>query len=298
LRRELDLDGCGQVATVTRSQITPVRAAEPFSGERRAALKNTNEMKAALIVLLGFGAALTLSAAEESQFKSTREKASYALGMNMGKQLRQNNADIDLDVYTKALKEALSGGKLLLTDEEVRETLMSWQMELRNKTQEKNKKDGEDFLVANKTKEGVQVLPITVGTNTYELQYKIETKGTGKIPTTNDTVNAHYRGTLITGDEFDSSYKRGEPSSFPVTGVIKGWTEALLRMPVGSKWKLFIPSELAYGERGRPGIPPNATLLFDIELVSIKDPAEASAVSKPVQLQPKAVPAPPANQPK
>lgn len=261
--------------------------------------EENNEMKAALIVLLGFSAALTVSAAEDSQFKSTKEKASYALGMNMGKQLRQNNAEIDLDVFTKAMKEALAGGKLLLTDEQVRETLMSWQMELRTKSQEKNKKDGDTFLADNKKKPGIQVIPITVGTNSYELQYKIETKGTGKIPSTNDTVNAHYRGTLIDGTEFDSSYKRGEPSAFPVTGVIKGWTEALLRMPVGSKWKLFIPSDLAYGERGRPGIPPNATLLFDIELVSIKDPAEAAVTSKPVQIQPQAVPTPPpANKPK
>lgn len=251
-----------------------------------------NEMKAVLIILLGFGAAMTLSAAEESPFKSTKEKASYALGMNIGKQLRQNNAEIDTDVYMKALKEALGGGKLLLTDEQVRETLTTWQTELRTKSQEKNKKDGEDFLAANKKKEGV----VTTASG---LQYKIETKGTGKLPTTNDTVSCHYRGTLINGDEFDSSYKRGEPSSFPVTGVIKGWTEALLMMPVGSKWKLFIPPDIAYGERGRPGIPPNATLLFDIELVSIKDPTEAGAVSKPVQLQPKAVPTPPpANKPK
>lgn len=244
------------------------------------------------MILLGFGAAMTLSAAEESPFKSTKEKASYALGMNIGKQLRQNNAEIDTDVYMKALKEALGGGKLLLTDEQVRETLTAWQTELRTKSQEKNKKDGEDFLAANKKKEGV----VTTASG---LQYKIETKGTGKLPTTNDTVSCHYRGTLINGDEFDSSYKRGEPSSFPVTGVIKGWTEALLMMPVGSKWKLVIPADIAYGERGRPGIPPNATLLFDIELVSIKDPAEAGAVSKPVQLQPKAVPTPPpANKPK
>ena len=111
-------------------------------------------------------------------------------------------------------------------------------------------------------------------------------------PTTNDTVVCHYRGTLIDGTEFDSSYKRSEPSSFGVTGVIKGWTEALLMMPVGSKWKLTIPSDLAYGERGRPGIPPNSALLFDIELVSIKDPSEAGAVSKPIQIQPQAIPTP------
>jgi FKBP-type peptidyl-prolyl cis-trans isomerase FklB len=262
-------------------------------GERGAAAKTLHEMKLALIALLGLSTALTLSAAEEP-FKTTKEKASYALGMNIGKQLRQNNAEIDTEIYMKALKEALAGGKLLLTDEQVRETLTSWQTELRSKSQEKNKKEGEDFLAANKKKEGIKVHPVKLGTNTYELQYKIETKGTGKLPTSNDTVVCHYRGTLINGDEFDSSYKRGEPASFPVLGVIKGWTEALQMMPVGSKWKLFIPSDLAYGERGRPGIPPNAALLFDIELVSIKDPSEAGAgagaASKPVQIQPQVLP--------
>jgi FKBP-type peptidyl-prolyl cis-trans isomerase len=248
-------------------------------------------MKPVLTALLGLSIALSLSAAEESPFKSTKEKASYALGMNIGKQLRQNGAEIDVEIYTKGLKEALSGGKLLLTDEQVRETLMAFQTELRTKTLDKNKKDGETFLVENKKKEGI----ITTASG---LQYKIETKGTGKVPKSNDTVVCHYRGTLIDGTEFDSSYKRGEPTSFGVTGVIKGWTEALLMMPVGSKWKLFIPSDLAYGERGNRGIPPNSTLQFDIELVSIKDPAEAAAtatpapvpapgaVSKPIQIQP------------
>jgi FKBP-type peptidyl-prolyl cis-trans isomerase len=257
-------------------------------------------MKPVLTALLGLSIALSLPAAEESPFKSTREKASYALGMNMGKQLRQNGAEIDVDLYMKALKEAMSGGKLQMTDEQVRETLMTFQTELRTRTLEKNKKDGESFLAENKKKEGV----VTTASG---LQYKIETKGTGKIPTSNDTVVCHYRGTLIDGTEFDSSYKRSEPSSFSVTGVIKGWTEALLMMPVGSKWKLFIPSDIAYGERGRPGIPPNSTLQFDIELISIKDPAEAAAkpapapapapgaVSKPIQIQPQA---PPATKPK
>ena len=238
-------------------------------------------MKSVLTALLSVGVALSLSAAEESPFKSTKEKASYALGLNIGKQLKQNNADIDTDIYMKALKDALSGGKLLMTDEQIRETLTAFQADLRTRTLDKNKKDGEAFLAENKKKEGIM-------TTASGLQYKIETKGTGKIPTTNDTVVCHYRGTLIDGTEFDSSYKRSEPTSFPVTGVIKGWTEALLMMPVGSKWKLFIPSDLAYGERGNRGIAPNSTLQFDIELVSIKDPAEAGAVSKPIQLQPQA----------
>ncbi len=240
------------------------------------------------MALLALSTDWSLSAAEDTPFKSSKEKASYALGMNIGKQLRQRNADIDTDIYMKALKEALHGDKLLLTDDQVRETLMAWQTELRTKSLEKGKKEGEAFLNENKKKEGIASTPSG-------LQYKIETKGTGKIPTSNDTVVCHYRGTLISGDEFDSSYKRSEPGSFPVTGVIKGWTEALLMMPVGSKWKLYIPSDLAYGERERPGIPPNSTLLFDIELVSIKDPSEVGAGPKPLQIQPQITPAPKPN---
>lgn len=243
-------------------------------------------MKSALTALLGISLALSLPAAEESPFKNSTDKASYALGMNVAKSLRMNNVtDINVDIYMRAFKDGLAGKTMQMTEEQMRETLMAFQQEVRSKALDKNKKDGEAFLAANKSKEGV----VTTASG---LQYKIETKGTGKVPSTNDTVVCHYRGTLIDGTEFDSSYKRSEPSSFGVTGVIKGWTEALLMMPVGSKWKLFIPSDLAYGERGRPGIPPNSTLLFDIELVSIKDPAAAGAVSKPIQIQPQAVPTP------
>ncbi len=245
--------------------------------------------KPALTALLGLGLAFNLTAADENPFKTPGEKASYALGLNIGKQLRQNGAEIDTEIYMKALKDGIAG-KGVLTDEQIRETLMAFQTDLRNKTLDKNKKEGAVFLEANKKKEGV----VTTASG---LQYKIATAGTGKKPSTNDTVICHYRGTLIDGTEFDSSYKRSDPSTFAVTGVIKGWTEALLMMPVGSKWQLTIPGELAYGERGRPGIPPNATLLFDIELIGIKDPAEAGAASKPVQIQPSqpvlTVPAPP-----
>jgi FKBP-type peptidyl-prolyl cis-trans isomerase FklB len=255
-------------------------------------------MKPVLTALLGLSIALSLPAAEESPYKTTKEKGSYALGMNIGKNFRQNNLEVDMEIFLKAFKDAMSGGKLLMTDEQMREAGMAMQAEARTKSLEKNKKDGEAFLEENKKKEGI----ITTASG---LQYKIETKGTGKVPTSNDTVVCHYRGTLIDGTEFDSSYKRGEPTSFPVTGVIKGWTEALLLMPIGSKWKLFIPSGLAYGERGNRNIAPNSTLQFDIELVSIKDPSEAAAaptpgaVSKPIQIQPQVKPVTaPATKPK
>jgi FKBP-type peptidyl-prolyl cis-trans isomerase len=187
--------------------------------------------------------------------------------------------DADPAIIEQGIKDAIAGGKTLLTDDEARAALIQLQTDLRAKQEEKmkqaavtNKKEGEDFLAANKTKEGVVTLPSG-------LQYKILTPGTGPKPTTSDSVVCNYKGALVNGTEFDSSYKRGTPATFPVTGVIKGWTEALQLMPVGSKWQLFIPSDLAYGESGRGEIPPNATLIFEVELVSIagKDNPPASA---------------------
>jgi FKBP-type peptidyl-prolyl cis-trans isomerase FklB len=155
------------------------------------------------------------------------------------------------------------GGKTLLTDQEAQASMEEVRSDLVKKQQAEGKKEGDDFLAANKGKEGVVTLPSG-------LQYKILTAGTGPKPTASDTVACNYRGTRIDGTEFDSSYKRGQPTKFPVNGVIKGWTEALQLMPVGSKWQLFIPSDLAYGERGNQGIPPNSTLIFEVELVSIE----------------------------
>lgn len=227
--------------------------------------------KSLIIAALCAGAALNLSAADPAPY-TEENKASYALGLNIGKQLKQNDAEIDLDTYLRGLKDGMAG-KATMTDEDIRATLTAWQQGMRTKGLDKKKKEGETFLAANKTKEGIT-------TTASGLQYKVLTKGTGKLPTTNDTVGCHYRGTLLDGTEFDSSYKRGEPASFPVTGVIKGWTEALLMMPVGSKWQLFIPSDLAYGERGNPRIPGGSMLQFDIELLEIKKP-EAPALVAP-----------------
>jgi FKBP-type peptidyl-prolyl cis-trans isomerase len=164
-----------------------------------------------------------------------------------------------------------------MTEDEARAAMMAVQTELRKKQQEKmqeagaaNKKEGESFLAANKTKDDVVTLPSG-------LQYKILTQGTGPKPTASDSVVCNYRGTLINGAEFDSSYKRGQPATFPVGGVIKGWTEALQLMPVGSKWQLFVPSDLAYGERGSgPNIGPDSTLVFEVELLSIEDKSKSS----------------------
>jgi FKBP-type peptidyl-prolyl cis-trans isomerase FklB len=244
--------------------------------------------------------------------KTPKEKASYAIGMNIGKNLKRDSVEVDPAVLYRGLKDAFAGNKLLMNDEEAKAALMALQTEVRAKEEAKvktlgveNKKTGEAFLAANKTKEGVVTLPSG-------LQYKIIKEGTGPKPTAEDTVLCHYRGTLVDNTEFDSSYKRGEPLKIPVGGVIKGWTEAIQLMPVGSKWQLYIPSDLAYGERGAPGSPigPNSALVFDVELISIEpkqapkeQPKEApkDAPKEQPKEQPKAAPqeqAPPAPQSK
>jgi FKBP-type peptidyl-prolyl cis-trans isomerase FklB len=213
--------------------------------------------------------------------KTQKEKFSYALGMNLGDNLHKQSVDVDPAILLRGLKDALAAGKTVLTEEEARTVLMAMQSEIRSKMMEKaklegeaNKKVGEEFLAANKAKDGVVALPSG-------LQYKILTEGTGPKPAATDSVSCNYRGTLINGTEFDSSYKRGQPTTFQVTEVIKGWTEALQLMPVGSKWQLFIPSELAYGEQQRSQqITPNSTLIFELELLSIQPKDKTGAVPK------------------
>jgi len=210
--------------------------------------------------------------AADSSLKTPKDKVSYAVGAQIGADMKRQTVDIDPAMLAKGLKDGFQGSKLLLTDQEMREALSGLQQQMAAKQAErmrevgaKNKQAGAAFLAENKKKEGVKVLPSG-------LQYKIAKEGTGKTPKADDTVTVNYRGTLIDGTEFDSSYKRGEPATFPVKGVIKGWTEALQLMKVGSKWQLFIPSELAYGEQpaGRV-IGPNSTLIFEVELLGIKE---------------------------
>ena len=209
------------------------------------------------------------------------DRFSYALGMNLGTSLHKQSVPVKPELLKRGLQDALAGGKTLLTEDEARAAIMEVQNEMRKQQQEKaaalggtNKKEGEAFLAANKTKEGVVTLPSG-------LQYKVLTAGTGPKPTASDTVACNYKGTLINGTEFDSSYKRGQPATFAVGGVIKGWTEALQLMPAGSKWQLFIPSDLAYGERGAGAdIGPHATLIFEVELLSIQPPAQEKAPEK------------------
>jgi FKBP-type peptidyl-prolyl cis-trans isomerase len=227
--------------------------------------------------------------AEGSPLSTQKDKVSYAIGMSVGSRLHDDlsrqSIDADDKLLLQGFQDALSGGKTLMTADEARTLLTQFQAEVRAKMEEKqklaaetNKKEGDEFLTANKTKPGVVTLPSG-------LQYKILTPGTGPKPTAEDSVVCNYRGTLINGKEFDSSYKRGEPATFPVSRVIKGWTEALQLMPVGSKWQLFVPSDLAYGPRGASAeIGPNATLIFEVELLSIQEkekPAVPAAAPTP-----------------
>jgi FKBP-type peptidyl-prolyl cis-trans isomerase FklB len=212
---------------------------------------------------------------------TSKDKFSYALGMNLGTSLHRQSVPVDPNILLRGLKDSLAGGKTLLTEDQAKAALTEVQNEMRKKQQEQmqaageaNKKEGEAFLAANKGKDGVVTLPSG-------LQYQVLTQGTGPKPAAADTVVCNYRGTLINGTEFDSSYKRGQPATFPVGRVIKGWTEALPLMPVGSKWQLFIPSDLAYADRGAgPDIGPNATLIFEVELLSIQPPSPPKADDK------------------
>jgi FKBP-type peptidyl-prolyl cis-trans isomerase FklB len=216
------------------------------------------------------------SAAVPLVLKTQKEKASYAIGLNLGsnigKSLHQDSVDIDPNILARGLKDGLAGNKPLLTNADMQATMTALSAEVKKRKEDKLEKEsaasiqvGAAYLAANKSKEGVVALPSG-------LQYKILTAGTGPKPIASDSVVCNYKGTFVDGTEFDSSYKGGksEPITFAVTGVIKGWTEALQLMPVGSKWQLVIPSDLAYGPSGRPGIPPSSTLVFEVELVSIQ----------------------------
>jgi FKBP-type peptidyl-prolyl cis-trans isomerase FklB len=229
-----------------------------------------------LAVIFSLGVAVPLFADDTNVLSDDRSKASYAIGMMLGHNWQQQGVDVDLDLVLRGLKDEQSGGATLLTQQEMQNTLKEFQQTITVKQEKmrmeqaaKNRAEGEAFLAANKKNPDVNTLPDG-------LQYKVITPGTGPMPTPDATVTVNYRGTFINGTEFDSSYKRGQPAQFPVGGVIHGWTEALMQMKVGSKWQLFIPSELAYGEQGNRGIPPNSTLIFEVELLDAKTPQPAA----------------------
>ena len=221
----------------------------------------------ACIVLL----AVQAGAEEKISLKTQKERLSYVIGVDIGKGMKAQSLDVDPDILFRGVKDALAGGALQMSEEEmqaiknaVRKEMMAKQAEETKKLAEKNSKEGEAFLEENKKKEGVKTLPSG-------LQYKVITEGTGRTPQPADTVTVNYRGTTVDGKEFDSSYKRGQPAHLPVSGVIPGWSEALQLMKEGAKWQLFIPPGLAYGDKGAGNlIGPNATLIFEVELISIK----------------------------
>jgi FKBP-type peptidyl-prolyl cis-trans isomerase len=224
------------------------------------------------ITALGvFLLAAQVGAGEPPVFKTQKEKISYGIGVDMSRNFKQQGVEFDADALLKGFKDDSSGGKLLMSEEDIRATLNAYQTELLQKRAQamivaaaENKKIGEAFLAENGKKEGVVTLPSG-------LQYKILKAGDGRKPTEVDTVECNYRGTLLNGSEFDNSYRTGKPAAFKVTGLIPGWTEALKLMSAGSKWQLFIPPQLAYGDRGAGGvIGPNAALIFELELLSIK----------------------------
>jgi FKBP-type peptidyl-prolyl cis-trans isomerase FklB len=224
---------------------------------------------AAVLLLSLFGGAVL--AQNKVTPKTQKEKVSYSIGVNIGKNMKVQEIAVDQGLLIQGLKDGLNDTKTVMSDKDMEATMNAFQKEMMTKMQakqktdgDKNKKEGEAFLAANKKKDGVITLPSG-------LQYKVLTMGTGPKPTASQTVSCNYRGTLIDGKEFDSSTRYGKPAEFPVGQVIKGWVEALQLMPVGSKWQLFIPSDLAYGANGQgQTIGPNAVLIFDIELLSIK----------------------------
>jgi FKBP-type peptidyl-prolyl cis-trans isomerase FklB len=237
-------------------------------------------MKRLIICLGAVGIASFGLAQDKPQLKDQKDKASYSIGYDIGETFKKQKIEVNVDALIAGLTEAMSGKEAAMTKEDREKTLQTFQKEMMekqmaasNEAGAKNQAEGEKFLAENKKKDGVK-------TTASGLQYKVLKEGSGESPKETDTVVTNYRGTLIDGTEFDSSYKRNEPATFPVNRVIKGWTEALQLMKPGAKYQLFIPSALAYGERGAgQQIGPNATLIFEVELLSIKAPEPVATVA-------------------
>ena len=237
-----------------------------------------------LLLVTAISAAFAIStfAQEPSpQLKDLKDKASYSIGMNIGMNFKKQNVELNPDALLAGLKDAMSGKKPVLTEAEAREVMNTWSKDLAEKQKavaDKNAADGKKFLEDNKKKEGVK-------TTATGLEYKVLKEGNGPQPKATDTVTVDYKGTLIDGTEFDSSYKRGQPATFPLNGVIKGWTEGLQLMKTGAKYQFFIPAELAYGQRAMgPDIPANSTLIFEVDLKSVQPaPAAGSPGASPAK---------------
>jgi FKBP-type peptidyl-prolyl cis-trans isomerase FklB len=227
--------------------------------------------------LIALSLSLNAWGKEPAGLKTDKQKFSYTAGYQIGQNLKRQNLDLDSKTFSQGVQDAIANAKPRLKPEEMQAAIQAQQkkdMEKQAAAAKKNLDAGLAFLEANKKKDGVVTLPSG-------LQYKVITEGKGKQPKSTDTVVAHYRGTLINGTEFDSSYQRNEPATFPVAGVIKGWQEALPLMKEGAKWQVYIPSDLAYGPRGAGGeIGPNEALIFDIELLSVKSDAAGAQTGK------------------
>ena len=228
-------------------------------------------LSGSFLVALAMSAQISSLHAEESKLESDIQKASYGVGTKYGEGLKRDLSDLDLQAFIKGVQDAFAGKKLALTPEELNKAVTAYQQRKMTEAKtafaekaQKNLASGQAFLAENGKRKGVKVTESG-------LQYEVLKEGSGKKPGAEDQVKVHYHGTLIDGTVFDSSVDRGEPMVFPVNGVIKGWTEALQMMAVGSKWKVFIPAELAYGERGTRGvIGPNAALIFEVELLDVE----------------------------
>jgi FKBP-type peptidyl-prolyl cis-trans isomerase FklB len=223
------------------------------------------------ILVLALLLPLALVGQQKATLQTMKGKVSYTIGLDIGRNMKRQSIEVDLDLLQRGIKEGLADVKPALSDSVMQSTMAAWQKdmmakmnEIQKKAGEKNKKEGDAFLAENRKKPGVVTLPSG-------LQYKVLKEGTGSMPKATDTVVTHYRGTLINGKEFESSYKRGQPAVLPANQFIAGWTEALQKMKVGSKWQLFIPPALGYGENGAgQDIGPNATLIFELELLDIR----------------------------
>ena len=239
-------------------------------------------------LVLGLVSSLRADGTNQTSLADEKSRVSYAIGLNIGHSFKRQELDLDSELVTRAIKDVLNGNPELLTETQVKDVLGAFQKEFAMTQQKKraeqgtkNKAAGVAFLAANRNQPGVLAATATTPAGApAEFQYVVITNGTGPAPAATDTVTVNYRGTLIDGTEFDSSAKHGGPATFVLNHVIPGWTAALEKMNVGSKWKIFLPAELAYGEQGPPGIPPNSTLIFEVELLGTK-PAQAPAAVAP-----------------
>jgi FKBP-type peptidyl-prolyl cis-trans isomerase FklB len=249
-----------------------------------------NGIKIISIVMLGCSLAQFRAAAQNTTlaqpaavpdtFTNLQEKASYAIGMYFGTQIKRGNLDVNTDVVVGAMKEMIAGKEMKMNEPQAREAITAYQQMMQRELLDKNIKLGAAFLEKNKKVSGVKTHVVTLADGkTVEMQYKVIAEGAGDSPKAGDMVSVNYRGTLIDGKEFDSNAKSGKPATFPVGGVIRGWTEALQMMKGGAKWMLYIPSELAYADRGQAGIEPGSTLIFEVELLSFNPPKAAAAPS-------------------